>query len=76
MEVEKIGNKIAEGGCAEVYEWENDSQIIKLAKANTDTHSMRREYESNRIAWEMGLSVPQPLDFIDIDGRPGIIFEI
>jgi aminoglycoside phosphotransferase (APT) family kinase protein len=71
---DKLGSKIAEGGCSEVFEWEN-KRIIKLAKDNTDLESMRKEYDNNRIAWDIGLSVAQPFELLDIDGRPGIVFE-
>lgn len=70
-----IGEKIGEGGCSEVFEWENASKIIKLARANTDIDAMKREYDHNRMAWEQGLPVPQPFEFVEIDGRPGIVFE-
>jgi uncharacterized protein (TIGR02172 family) len=71
----KIGTKIGEGGCSDVFEWENDCKIIKLAKSNTSINTMRREYDNCRIVWENGLAVPQPFELVDIDGRPGIVFE-
>jgi thiamine kinase-like enzyme len=71
----KLGSKIGEGGCSEIFEWEDNSKIIKLARANTNHEALRREYENNRIAWENGLSVAQPFELLDIDGRPGIVFE-
>jgi thiamine kinase-like enzyme len=71
----KLGSKIGEGGCSEVFEWENNRKIIKLAKTNTDHEAMRREYNNNRIAWDNGLSVAQPFELLDIEGRPGIVFE-
>jgi len=69
-----LGNKIGEGGCSEVYEIGNN-QIIKLARENTTIEAARREYLNNCIAWECGISVPQPFDLIEVDGRPGIIVE-
>jgi thiamine kinase-like enzyme len=71
----KLGNKIAEGGCSEVYEWENGDKVVKLAKANTDIHAMRREFNCNQVAWDLGLPVARPYELIDIDGRTGIVFE-
>jgi aminoglycoside phosphotransferase (APT) family kinase protein len=70
-----LGSKIAEGGCSEVYEWENGEKVVKLAKANTDIHAIRREFNSNRVAWDLGLPVAQPYELIDIEGRAGIVFE-
>lgn len=71
----KVGKKIGEGGCSEVFEWENGSKVIKLPKPNTSLESMRRELHNNRMAWENGLSVPQPFELVDIDGRAGVVFE-
>jgi len=70
-----LGSKIAEGGCSEVYEWEDQSKIIKLAKANTDGYAMRREFEHNLAAWKKGLPVARPYEFVEIADRPGIVFE-
>jgi len=71
----ELGRKIGEGGCAEVYEWEDGSKVVKLAKANTNAFAIRRELSNTRIAWESGLPVPKPYGFIEIDGRPGAIFD-
>ncbi|XEC97324.1 phosphotransferase family protein [Paenibacillus tarimensis] len=69
-----LNKKIAEGGCSEVFEIGNN-RIIKLAKANTSFEAARREYQNSCIAHECGLPVPQPFEFIEVSGRPGIIVE-
>lgn len=71
----KLGKKIAEGACAEVYEWEDSSKIVKWAKANTDDDAMKREYEIHCILWEGGLPIAQPFELVELDGRMGIVFE-
>lgn len=71
----RIGAKIGEGGCAEVFEWENDRKIVKLAKSNTNLHAMEAELHHCRVAWEEGLSVPEPFELIYFEGRPGLVFE-
>lgn len=71
----KMGSKISEGACAEVFEWGNNKKVIKLAKTKTDRHAMQTEYYNSQVAWNNGLSVPQPFKLVDIDGRQGIIFE-
>ncbi len=71
---QKLGKKLGEGGCSEIFEWE-DAKIIKLAKPNTDLASLKRELELTRLAWESGLSVAKPFVLTEIDNRPGIIFE-
>jgi tRNA A-37 threonylcarbamoyl transferase component Bud32 len=72
---ERLGRKIAEGGCSEVFEWVDSHTIIKLAKPNTDFHAMQREYQNNCIAWESGLPVTKPMESMEIEGRPAIVFE-
>ncbi|WP_438445322.1 phosphotransferase family protein [Gorillibacterium sp. sgz5001074] len=69
-----IGEKIGEGGCSEVYAI-GDGRILKLAKSNTSFEAARKEYRNNQIAWECGLPVPQPYQFIEKDGRPGLVVE-
>ncbi|WFD11877.1 aminoglycoside phosphotransferase family protein [Tepidibacter hydrothermalis] len=71
----KMGRKINEGSSAEVFEWENDEKIIKLAKNKKRHQSMLTEYLNSQVAWDNGVSVPQPFGLVDVDGRPGIIFE-
>ncbi|MCG7383835.1 aminoglycoside phosphotransferase family protein [Paenibacillus sp. ACRRY] len=73
--VYRLGNKIGEGGCAEVYEWEDGSKIIKLAKPNTIQAALQAELHHSRIAWACGLPVPRPYDLVKVRDRPGIIFE-
>ncbi len=71
----KIGVKISEGACAEVFEWEGNEKIIKLAKANTNYNAMKIEYSNTKIAWDNGLPVPEPFEVLEFDGRWGIVFE-
>lgn len=71
----KIGRKIGEGSNSEVFEWENSKKVIKLAKPNTNKTALQREYNNNLIVWELGLFVPQPFEIVELDHRPGIVFE-
>ena len=70
-----IGNKIGEGGCAEVFEWEDGSKIIKLAKPNTIPAALQAELHHCQTAWACGLPVPRPYDLVVVEGRSGIVFE-
>lgn len=70
----KLGTKIAEGGCSEVFEWEND-KVIKLAKANTSSGAVRREYRNNWIVWNLGLPVAKTFELLEVENRLGIIME-
>ncbi|RJE87046.1 aminoglycoside phosphotransferase [Paenibacillus sp. 1011MAR3C5] len=69
-----LGQKLAEGGCAEVFEW-GEGKIVKLAKPNTNEWALRRELNHSRIAKSCGLPVPDAYELIHTDGRPGIVFE-
>ncbi|MCM3786175.1 phosphotransferase [Neobacillus mesonae] len=71
----KLGVKIGEGGCAEVFEWMDDNKIVKLAKPNTNVDALRQELHHCQIAWDCGLPVPEPFDLVNIDGRSGAVFE-
>ncbi|MFC9710882.1 phosphotransferase family protein [Paenibacillus sp. NPDC056933] len=73
--VHGLGNKIGEGGCAEVFEWEDGSKIIKLAKPNTIPAAIQAELHHCRIAWACGLPVPRPYDLVNVEGRSGVVFE-
>ncbi|MDT9721681.1 aminoglycoside phosphotransferase family protein [Paenibacillus sp. ClWae2A] len=73
--VHRLGNKIGEGGCAEVFEWEDGSKIVKLAKPNTITAALEAELHHCRIASACGLPVPKPYDLVTVKGRSGIVFE-
>lgn len=71
----RLGGKIAEGGCAEVYEWGGREQIVKVAKPNTRQGAMKLEYDNTLTAWEHGLPAARALEFLELDGRPSIVFE-
>ncbi|WP_416150142.1 aminoglycoside phosphotransferase family protein [Salipaludibacillus sp. HK11] len=70
-----IGKKIGEGGYSEVFEWGGPHQIVKIGKANTSFKEMRKEFASTLIVWEHGLPAVRPLEFIEVDGSPAIVFE-
>ncbi|RJX41771.1 aminoglycoside phosphotransferase [Paenibacillus pinisoli] len=71
----QIGRKLAEGGCAEVFEWE-EGKIVKLAKPNTNEWALQRELNHCRIAKSCGLPVPDVYGLVHWNGRPGIVFEL
>lgn len=70
-----IGKKIGEGGCSEVFEWGGPHQIVKIGKANTSFEDMRKEFTNTLIVWENGLPAVRPLEFLEVDGSPAIVFE-
>jgi len=70
-----IGRKIGEGSCSEIFEWESDNKIIKLAKSNTTFKAIQIEYEKTLAVWEMKLPVPQPFEIVEVNNRSGIVLE-
>ncbi|WP_143191786.1 phosphotransferase [Paenibacillus sp. P46E] len=70
-----LGMKLGEGGCAEIYEWEDTSKVIKLAKSNTGTDALAREFSNSQAAWKKGLTVPRPYELTEVDGRQGMVTE-
>ncbi|WP_195576619.1 aminoglycoside phosphotransferase family protein [Paenibacillus sp. 1001270B_150601_E10] len=73
--LDKRGRKIAEGGCAEIFEWEEGSKILKLARPNIYYGDAAVEYQKNLTVWESGIPSARPFELVDIEGRPGIVFE-
>lgn len=72
----RLGAKLAEGACAEIYEWGADgSKVVKVAKPNTNLFALQREHRLCQIAWQLGLPVPRPYDLVETGGRNGIVFE-
>lgn len=71
----RLGKKIGEGGCSEVFEWEDQTKIIKLAKANTYPDAMKNEFRNHLLAWEAKLPVPKPFEIIELNGRIAIVLE-
>ncbi|ANE45837.1 hypothetical protein SY83_05440 [Paenibacillus swuensis] len=70
-----VGRKLGEGACAEVFEWEDGSKIVKLAKPNINAAELEREWNHCRSAWECGLPVPETFGLVTVEGRQGIVFE-
>ncbi|MCI3923153.1 phosphotransferase [Paenibacillus sp. TRM 82003] len=70
-----IGKKLGEGGCSEVYEWQGTQHIVKIGKPNTSFEAMRQEFENTLAVWENGLPATRPVELLEIDRRPAIVFE-
>jgi Predicted aminoglycoside phosphotransferase len=70
-----LGQKLGEGASAEVFEWEDSNKIVKIAKPNTSFAALEREWKHCRSAWECGLPVPRPFGLVNVEGKPGIVFE-
>lgn len=76
MRDDRVGIKLAEGACAEIHAWGTDgTQIVKLAKPNTNRFALERELQLCSIAGHLGLPVPRTHALVEVDGRNGIVFE-
>jgi aminoglycoside phosphotransferase (APT) family kinase protein len=72
----RLGAKLAEGACAEIYEWGGEgTQIVKVAKPNTNLFALERELRHCHIAHRLGLPVPRPFELVETDGRNGFVLE-
>jgi hypothetical protein len=70
---QQLGEKIGDGGCAEVFLWEKD-KVLKLFRSNTDQWAVRKEYTNSLLAWQGGLPAARPYEMLEVNGLLGIIF--
>lgn len=69
-----LGNRIAAGGTAELFAWES-GKVVKLYWEGASKDAAEREAERTRIAFTAGAPAPEVFDVVQIDERPGIVFE-
>jgi aminoglycoside phosphotransferase (APT) family kinase protein len=67
------GSQIGQGRSAEVFAW-GDKQVLKLFRPETAAW-VENEVIATRLAHSIGLPVPVIDDVLEVDGRPGIIYE-
>lgn len=67
-----IGKKIAEGSMSEIFIYDTD-KIIKLYR--NDNGCADLEFNNSLILWNLGIATPKPYERINIDNRPGIVYE-
>lgn len=72
MPAEK-GARIARGHTADLYEWPGD-RVIKLFREDFADHAAH-EMQVSRAAHDAGLPVPCVHGLVELEGRPGIVFE-
>jgi uncharacterized protein (TIGR02172 family) len=68
------GALIGAGRTADVYAWGED-RILKLFQDWMPEAAVKEEFNITRLVRETGLPVPSADELVEIDGRPGIIFE-
>lgn len=66
--------RIAEGAVAEVFAW-GEGRVLKLFREGFSRELAELEAYCARIAVNAGLSTPDVLEVLTVDGRAGIVFE-
>lgn len=83
MEIECVTNRysfsaddmIAQGNTAEVYRLK-DGKVLKLFREELDKEAMEREFLNSKIVSNTLQNVPKVYDFIEYNGRYGIVFQM
>jgi len=68
------GPMIARGRTAEVFAW-GDKQVLKLFLEGWPPGYAEREARSTQAVHDAGLPAPAVEGVVEVDGRPGIVFE-
>jgi tRNA A-37 threonylcarbamoyl transferase component Bud32 len=68
------GRRIAEGRTAEVFAWGGD-QILKIFRPGFKSNRAESEAACVRAVHAAGLPSPAVIDVVEVDGRPGILYE-
>lgn len=74
MVMKEIGELIAKGNTAEVFEYEN-GKVCKLFNTGYPKEYVELEYSNAKVLCEKGLPVPKVYELVEKDGRFGIIYE-
>jgi aminoglycoside phosphotransferase (APT) family kinase protein len=64
---------LAYGRQAEIFAW-GEGRVLKLFLGNWP-EAARHEFAISRLAYMQGARTPQPLEVVEKNGRPGIVFE-
>jgi hypothetical protein len=70
----KLGNKVGQGQCSEVFLWE-DSKVCKLFLESMSLFNFENEYNVCIAAMSAGIPVPLVHGAVRIENRLGIIFD-
>jgi len=68
-----LSEPLAEGRIAEIFPWQ-DGKVLKLARDWVSADSVDYEYKIARIVHATGLNVPEPLERVEVEERPGIVY--
>ena len=68
------GKLIGQGYTAEIFEW-GACKILKLYRRGLPDGICAHEFETTRAAYEALKIAPKPYETVNIDGRPGAVYE-
>ncbi|KAB1072606.1 phosphotransferase family protein [Methylobacterium planeticum] len=68
------GPRIGFGRSSEVFAY-GSRQVLKLYRIPWEPAAVLNEFEATKLAWNLGLPVPEPVRIVEEDGRTGIVFE-
>jgi len=66
--------RIGQGRTADILDF-RDGTVIKLYKEWVPREDALREFEVGRQAYALGIRTPRPIEWVERDGRIGIVFE-
>jgi len=66
--------KIAEGREAEIFEWEG-GYALRLMRDGHGSEAVERQAQALRVAHDVGVAVPAPIETAVVDGRHGLVME-
>jgi uncharacterized protein (TIGR02172 family) len=69
-----LGARLAEGRMAEVFEY-GEEHVLKLFRAEASQWDIDHEVHNSRIVYETGFDAPHVHKVIEVNNRPGIVFE-
>lgn len=68
------GALLSVGRTAEIFAWGDDA-VVKLFRPGWPARDARAEARHGGLVRAQGLPAPRVLDLVELDGRPGIVFE-
>lgn len=72
--MEISGQPIASGRTAEIYGW-GEGRILKLLRPGFPFYLIQQEEAITTAIYEAGIAAPRIYEVVQVDGRPGIVYE-
>ncbi|MDP2857201.1 MAG: aminoglycoside phosphotransferase family protein [Bacillota bacterium] len=68
------GRLVGRGARSDIYEW-GKGRVLKLMKPGISLDAAKNEARNTDLAFAAGLPVPRVYEVIEMEGRPGIVYE-